>query len=348
MFYNYDIANVNGEDILYLYLSMKYEFSKELIYQDEKDLGRRCKNFIQSNNIPYKGKKVYLVVDGVVVKSICIDDIKENPQLLSHLSSDSFMITIRLKDGSICEISLREYLLSILFSFYDYSLSLEVLKAVCVLFNGYSYKMMRDFHEIEEENDFFNYESLFYYKDKYDNYQEIKNYLNSIIDAVDGVYLQYNNDYILPFIHYSNGGKTLSNDKYPYLSSVKSLWDILSPYYIQSIDYSFDDLNRLLRVNINHQSRIEIRGDSIHKKIILGGSIFTCLELRKLLHLNSNDFYLIIYHDYLKFIMIGKGNSFGLSLFGAGEIASNGGKYYQILSYYFPKTAIYRNIKELS
>ncbi|MBR2828448.1 MAG: hypothetical protein IKE70_04380 [Bacilli bacterium] len=348
MFYNYEILNVGGEDVLYLYLSMKYEFSKELMNHDLADLGRRCSNFIQMNHIPFRGNKVYLVVDGVVVKSIRIDDSFITKYTSNHYSPDSFMVTLDLKNQSKCEISLREYLLSVLFSFYDYSLSIEVLKAICILFNGYAFKMMRDFHEIEEENDFLNYQSLFYYQDQYDNFLEIKNSFNSIIDSTDGMFLQYEGDYILPFIHYSNGGKTNMNEKYPYLSSIKSLWDILSPYYVKYIDYSYEDLNRILRVNINSKSRIEVRINSKIKKIIFGGSIFTSLELRKLLHLNSNDFYLIIYKDFLRIIMIGKGNSLGLSLFGANEIASNGGTCFQILSYYFPNTKICRNIKELS
>ena len=72
MFYHYEIRNNGKEDILYLYLSLKYEFSREFINNDE-DLGRRTNNFIQSNNIPYKGNKVYLVIDGVVVKCVSIN-----------------------------------------------------------------------------------------------------------------------------------------------------------------------------------------------------------------------------------------------------------------------------------
>ena len=43
MFYQYEIKNNN----LYLYLTMKYEFSKELAIMNDSDLGRRCRNFIQ-------------------------------------------------------------------------------------------------------------------------------------------------------------------------------------------------------------------------------------------------------------------------------------------------------------
>ena len=51
MFYNYEIRNNNSEEILYLYLNMKYEFSNEFSLEDDIDLARRSKNFIQNNNI---------------------------------------------------------------------------------------------------------------------------------------------------------------------------------------------------------------------------------------------------------------------------------------------------------
>ena len=66
MFYNYEIHNNGKEDILYLFLTMKYEFSSEFNLQDENDLKRRTKNFIQSNHIPFHGNHIYLIVDGIV------------------------------------------------------------------------------------------------------------------------------------------------------------------------------------------------------------------------------------------------------------------------------------------
>ena len=65
MIYKYEIRNINGEDVLYLYLTMSYEFSKELKNtSSDTDLTRRTKNFIKSNNgtgrtwtFPYRYEK---------------------------------------------------------------------------------------------------------------------------------------------------------------------------------------------------------------------------------------------------------------------------------------------------
>ncbi len=348
MFYHYEILPYKGEDILYLYLTMKYEFSKDLLSNSKEDLERRCKNFILSNHIPYKGNKIYLVVDGVVVKSLNLQDTQENHYTIYPYYADSFMITLSFPDYSECEISLREYLLSILFSYYDTSLSFEVLKAICILYNTYCFKMMNEYHKIKEETDFAYYRHLSYYKMKYSNYQDIKNSLNKIIEEVDGIFLQYGREYILPFIHYSNKGKTLLNPKYPYLSSVKSMWDILSNTYLHYQDYSKEELEKRLKITITNPIRIEIKGNVYQRKIVINHTVFTPEEVKSLLDIQSLDYYFLVYSDYVRIISFGKGNGYGLSIYGSNEMAKNGLKYYHILRYYFPKVGIYRNIKGLS
>ena len=73
MFYKYEIRNNGIEDVLYLYLTMNYEFSKEIgANSSDKEITRRTKNFVKNNNIQYNGNKVYLVIDGIVVKSLDI------------------------------------------------------------------------------------------------------------------------------------------------------------------------------------------------------------------------------------------------------------------------------------
>ena len=74
---------------------------------------------------------------------------------------------------------------------------------------------------------------------------------------------KFNNYYILPFIHFSNSGKTLSHNKYPYLSSRNSLWDLTSPYYLESKNYTYDKINSLLNININSNSNIVVYKNNI-------------------------------------------------------------------------------------
>ena len=165
MFYKYEIINNKEGDLLYLYLTMKYEFSSEFSLNNDRDLGRRTKNFIVMNQIPFRGNKVFLVVDGVVVKVLDIGDIPPTISLDNRYSIDSFMVNLELEDESICEISLREYLTSILFSYYQEGLHDEVYKAIGVLFNTYTYFMMSENKPISTHNSFSNYKHLSYYQE---------------------------------------------------------------------------------------------------------------------------------------------------------------------------------------
>lgn len=345
MFYHYEIVKENGVDVLYLYLSMKYEFSKELFVKDI-DIDRRCKNFIDMNHIPYQGNKVYLVVDGVVVKKVDISKVQRDYLPSIDYSANQYILTIEDSSHSQYEISLKEYLISILFSYYHPSISKEVLKAICVLFNTYSYKMMEEYSKIDEKNDFCIFQPLSYYQEIYSNYSELASYLESIIQEVDGVFLQYENEYIYPFIHYSNSGITYSHPKYPYLSAVKSFWDMVSPTYINYVDYSYSDLENYLKIDISALSKVEIKGNHLQRKIVIDNHIFSGEEFKSILHLNSLDFYVILYKDTMRILSFGKGNGYGLSIFGSNEISKNGGNYQNILNYYFPKVKLYRHIQK--
>ena len=344
MFYKYEIKNNGTEDILYLYVTFKYEFSNELNFNEDKKLCSISKKFITDNNINYKGNKVYLVADGFVVKKIDLNS-NSNYSLNSNYMPDNFLINIKLDDGSLCEITLREYLLSILLSKYNNEFDDEVFKAICILFNTYAYKMMSENKYINSLNSFALYMPSNDYRSNYIDFDVIKSKLNLIIDEVKCIFLSYDDKYILPFIHISNSGKTISNRNYPFLSSVKSLWDMTSKNYINVLTFKYDELNKLLGINIDYNTKISFCNNN---SIKFNDNVFSIEELRNKLNLVSNHIYIIINSYNIEFICIGIGNSLGLSLFGSNEIAKNGGKYFNILNYYFPKTKIYRYIKELS
>lgn len=347
MFYRYEIAKQNGEDVLYLYLTMKYEFSKELVGEDDKELGRRTNHFIQANNIPFKGNKVFLVVDDMIVKSINLNSIINYHTDTNIYSVDSFLINIELDDHSLCEVTLREYLISTLFYKYMENIHDEVLKAICILYNTYAYKMMKEEGKILATNPFVIFKPTSYYKTMFSNYEMIVNRFQGIINQIDSMFLKYKDDYILPFIHYSNAGKTLSNNNYPYLSSVKSLWDLMSPYYIDINDFTYMELRDKLKIDIKNNTNISIYNNSNSiRKIVIGDHIFSIEEFKKLLQLKSCNIYIILYSNFIRILTSGWGNDYGLSIYGANNIANNGGNYYQILKYYFPKIKMFLYTKK--
>lgn len=71
MFQNYEIKRIGYDEVIYLYLDLKYEMGMDFNDPDcTISLTNRCYNFIKNNKINYGGNKVYLVIDGLIVKSL--------------------------------------------------------------------------------------------------------------------------------------------------------------------------------------------------------------------------------------------------------------------------------------
>lgn len=353
MFYRYDIKNNGVEDILYLYLSMNYEFSKELASNsDDKDLKRRTNNFIKNNGIKFQGNKVYLVVDGIIVKAFHIAK-EEEPELFStQMSYDNlgFMVTLELENNTHVEVTLEEFLLGALATNMVPNLSIDVLKAMAVLYRGYAYMEMDKNKVIKAVNDFFVYKPIDYYKLAFSSdYDNILSTLKEAIRQTDGMFLWYQDQYIYPFIHVSNYGYTLKDKRYPYLSSVSSPWDMMSPFYVDSVSFNYEFLSKVLGFVVTKDSEFKILEISPYGKVLklsIAGNIIDGRNFLKLFHLKSQFFSIIVNMNNIVIVTRGFGDALGLSLFGACQLADNGCSYANILNYYFPNTRLCEYVKE--
>ena len=350
MIYRYEIRNNGYEDILYLYLNMRNEFSKELANtSDLEDLTRRTNNFINNNKIKFNGRKVYLIVDGIIVRSVDIS--RANKTIKNNLDYSNKNYLINLKDDdNYIEMSLEKYLLGILSNNYNDSIEDETLKCISILYRTYAYREMNN-NKYIDNNNFLDYTDITDYKLKWlDKYEDIYNKLLSIINETDCMFLSYEGELILPFIHICNNGHTISNRNYPYLSSVSSLWDLSCINNREILDFNYNEISDILSTNLTYNSNIEIVDTDFNNQILkvrLGDKIFTGEELKRALSLKSLNFNIILYHKFIRFITFGFGNFLGLSIYGANELAKDGITYSNILAYYFPNTKLNKYIKEL-
>ena len=344
MFYRYEIKKINNEEVLFLFLTMSYEFSKELDeVNDEASLNKRCKNFIEDNKIKFKGTKVNLVIDDIIVKTL---DIRNIDNEIEHLETketnlnNETLVSIILDNKVSVEITLREYLLGVLASNSLEHLEEETLKALCILFRTFAYIHLSKNKSIPATNNFILYRPITYYKLLWiTQYNDIYNKYLNVIEKTDKEFISYQGNYILPFTHICNNGYTDINENYPYLTKVNSLWDMASPYYLTVTDFDYKTLEKSLNIkskNFKNISIVDTTSTNRIKNFKIGDKIFNAEDLCKKLNLNSSDITLIINRDYIRFITKGKGNCLGLSQFGANELSLNGCSYIQILKYYFP------------
>lgn len=355
MFYRYEIKNNGVEDILYLYLTMNYEFSKELGSTSlDSELKRRTTNFIKNNGIPFQGDKIYLVIDDVIVKAFQIpkeEQVKKQKEEKSYDDYD-YMVTLQLEDSSMVEISLHEFLLGALATNMIPNLPLEVLKAMAILYRTYVFKQMSEYQVVPAVNDFFSYKQIDYYKIAFaPDYDKILVSLNEAIKQTNSMFVTYQKQYILPFIHISNFGHTLEDQRYPYLSSVSSLWDSSSPFYVDTVQFSYDFLSKIFRFIITKDTSFKITETSPYGKVLkltIGDHSIDGKKFMNLLHLKSQFLSIILNVNTISIITRGWGDALGLSIFGACHLADNGCSYANILNYYFPKVQLCQYVKELS
>ena len=354
MFYRYEVKNNGVEDILYLYLTMNYEFSKELTHNsDDGDLKRRTTNFIKNNHISFDGDKVYLVIDGVIVKAF---QIPKEENIHTEVSKDYFddlkyMVTLKLEDDSTVEVSLQEYLIGSLATNMVPNLPIEVLKAMAILYRTYVYKEMSTSKVVSSINDYVVYKPIDYYKIAFaPEYDKILATLQEAVRQTNSMFVTYKNDYILPFIHVSNFGKTLDDSRYPYLSSVSSLWDASAPFYVDTISFSYDLLSKIFQFTITKDSEFKISEISPYAKVLkisIAGHDIDGKRFSQLLHLKSQYLSIILNMNDVSIITKGWGDFLGLSIWGACSLAKNGCSYANILEYYFPKIQLCEYVKEL-
>ena len=327
MLESYKIAKSGNEEILYLYLNVDYEFGEDL---EEDDLEKKARNYLVTHDINFNGNKIVFIVNGISTKIITIENNK------TYLND--YLITLNTKE----KMTLKELLLSLLFSNINISLREETLKALTVLYRGeIIYNLNSNFLDINKLS--LSYHNYNYYKVTYpETYKSKFEIFNKVIDETNGEYLINNRKPIRCFTHLVSNGYTEEDKSIPYTVKKESLWDLAYPNYLQRKSYSIKEFKeRLNLTSDNFTIRItSISNSNRIKEIDLGEKKIEARSLAVYLDLPSTDITIIIKKDYLTFITRGIGSGLGLSIIGADNLAELGYNYKQILNYYFKDVSL--------
>ena len=351
MFYKYEFRKIGDKRVLYIYMSSTFEESNEFRKQKNSSIEEKIINFIKKNNIDYNEGPVYIISNGVIVKSIDIfnNDINIEELIgLDNYMNKKFIVKIE-KNNILNIVNLEEFLLSVLLTNYSIDTSSELLKCLTVLYRTYAYKKMNEKGYIEENNEFVKYKNLSYYKMLFFNdYDEIITRLKHIIKETDCVFITYNDLFIEPYIHLVNNGHTDTKNNISYLNKISSLWDLLSPFYMSKKVYSIEEIMNILNMSkddIYNMKIIKLTSSGLIDSIQIGEQTYTGEEFIKKLDLPSLDITIIINSRNIYFINRGNGNNLGLSIEGGKYLSNIGCNYLQILKYYFPKCIIKKYTK---
>lgn len=327
MLESYKIAKSGNEEILYLYLNVDYEFGEDL---EEDDLEKKARNYLVTHDIKFNGNKIVFIVNGISTKIITIENNK------TYLNN--YLITLNTKE----KMTLKEILLSLLFSNINISLREENLKALTVLYRGeIIYNLNSNYLDINKLS--LSYHNYNYYKVTYpETYKSKFEIFNKVIDKTDGEYLINNGKPIKCFTHLVSNGYTEEDKSIPYTVKKESLWDLAYPNYLQRKNFSIKEFKERLNLKSdNFNIKItSISNSNRIKELDLGERKIDARSLAVYLDLPSTDITIIIKKDYLTFITRGIGSGLGLSIIGADNLSELGYNYKQILNYYFKDVSL--------
>ena len=350
MFYRYEIRKNGPNNVLYLYMSLIEETSTEFERKKHSTIEDKVKNFIEQNNIDYKEGPVYIVSNGIIIKSIDIKNKKINIEELLEkdlYTNNKFIIKIKDNNNQISIITLKEYIMSAILNNISYEYNIEVLKSVAILYRTYAYKKMAKEGYINYNDEFIKYKNMSYYKLLlFHDFENIIKKVQKAVDDTECIFITYKNLFINPYIHLASNGHTDESDE-EYLKSVTSLWDLDSEYYLSTTKYTHKDFSDKLTIPYNKV--IDIKITSYTKAgcintLSINNKMYTIEEFIKKLNLPSKDMTILINQKDITIINRGTGNNLGLSLEGAESLSKDNCNYLQILNYYFPLCRIKKYI----
>lgn len=181
-----------------------------------------------------------------------------------------------------------------------------------------------------------------------ENYEKYEKKIESAVDAVSGYEITYNGAAALTVYHSLSAGRTQSaknvwGEDYPYLQSVNSPGDILSPKRVSEHTFSSAEYVDMLEKNgipksedpKENAGKITLNSDEYVSEITINGMSISGSEFRKIFGLESTSFNVEYSGKEYIITCIGSGHGAGMSQYGADYMARQGSTWQEIITHYY-------------
>lgn len=258
-------------------------------------------------------------------------------------------MVVRVKqDDEIIKVPFEDYIIGVIAGEMPISFELEALKAQAVAARSYVMKKMEA--NIDKDYDVVDTVMNQVYLDD-EHLQEVwkddyTNNINKIKKAVletFNEYLEYDGKvvdamFFSTSVGYTENSEEVFTNKVPYLRSVRSTWDEISPVYEVNYTFSLEDFYNKLDLNYNSTLDIELLETTSTgriKKLKINGTTLEGNTVVANLKLKSNHFNIKLEKNKIYITTKGYGHGVGMSQYGAQAMALKGYKYDEILKYYY-------------
>lgn len=268
---------------------------------------------------------------------------------------------LHVNNGEITSENLEEYLEGVVASEMPASFHEEALRAQAVAARTYIYYSMKN--NINDEHPdadvctdsshckaWKSNDELISEMGK-DWFSEYFPKIQKAVKSTSGEMVIYENEPILAVFHSTGSGRTENaNDVWggfvPYLKSVESPGDLLSPKYASTVSIPISEFCKKLNISSHEIGEIKRSEGGAVLSVNVGGALFKGTEIRTLFKLNSANFEIETLEDQIIFKVKGNGHGVGMSQYGANALAEEGKTYKEILQTYYIDTHI-KNINAL-
>lgn len=276
-------------------------------------------------------------------------------------TTDGIFRVLLTSTGSVTEVPDNEYIYGVVAAEVGPSFAVEAMKAQAVA--SYTYAcVVRDQQrkdpskelngaDISDSSSIHQgYYTVDQMQEKWgDSFEENYNKIKAAVDEVAGEIIVYQGEPILAAFHAISTGKTETsgtvwNTDVPYLASVNSSGDVLSPSYISVVTLTPDELKAKLQeagVRSFDNDPTKWIGESEKTEagtvvqIKLGNKKLTGQKVREVLGLRSSAFDVKYENELFTFTVYGFGHCVGMSQYGAEYMAEQGATYQEILKHYY-------------
>ena len=186
------------------------------------------------------------------------------------------------------------------------------------------------------------------------DFEKYESKLKNVVNSVENQAIYYNEQLIVAAFFAISCGKTensgnLWSESVPYLTSVESQGDCLSPQYATSVSFSLDEfVSKMKSANAEFNINSLTNAVAITKtsptgtvlKAEINGNSYTGEEIRSIFSLRSPVFTVNSTDSAITFNVLGYGHGIGMSQYGADYFARQGYTYKDILMHYYTGVVI--------
>ena len=265
-----------------------------------------------------------------------------------NFNSNSIVRVYREEKGVIERVPIEQYVVGVVSGEVPITFEDEALKAQAVAARTYvMYQIeqnIKNDYDVVDTVDKQVYQSENDLKEKWgDQYKDNISKIRKVVLETSGEYLSYDDKVIEAFFFSTSVGYTENSEEIfvqslPYLRSVDSHWDSISPVYNDSIEMAKIEFFNLLEIDYQDSINVQVLDTTSTgrlKKLKINNYSFTGKEVCSKLKLRSTYFNIIDNNENVKIETKGFGHGVGMSQYGAQGMAIEGYKYDEILKHYY-------------